>query len=80
MSVELFEDTATFAEGGTVSNSVLTDSKSKTELLFDKDSHIDNKNITNKSEKVIPDGIIDEISNKGITSERLDKIGVPVFK
>lgn len=47
--------------------------------LFEHEN-IDHKNILNRSSVVIPQSILDEIESEGITSERLDTLGVPVFK
>lgn len=49
------------------------------EKLFENRNY-DAKNITNKSEKIIPQKILDEIEGIGVTSETLDSIGTKVFK
>lgn len=47
--------------------------------IFTKE-HYDSKKILNRSEKTLPQTVVDSIENNGITLEMLDSLGVPVFR
>lgn len=54
----------------------------KLESIFEKDSGFDHKNITNKSENVVPEKFLNAIEN-GVTSEELEdftRAGLKIFK
>lgn len=59
---------------------MLNKNDSKIETLFNKESFDTRKGNNRAPNKIIPASIVDEISNNGITSERIDKLNVPVYK
>lgn len=48
--------------------------------LISESGHYDTRKVLNRSEKEIPQTVLDEIEADGISSERLETLGVPVFK
>lgn len=52
----------------------------KAKAIFSTDRGFDTRKALNRSERIIPDHVIDEIEKSGVSSDMLDTLGVPVFK
>ena len=75
-----------YAEGGGVNISeariqdAIAHSSKKPEEILSEEVNTDTPKKLNRSEEVVPMSIINEIENEGISIERLESLGLPVYK
>ena len=73
-----------YALGGTLSASMIRDaisrSTTKSEELFSDAVNFDTRKGLNRSDKVVPKEVVEEIEKKGISLERLESLGLPIYK
>ncbi len=68
-----------YADGGNI-DSQLDRSNAKPEEIMSDEVNFDTRKGLNRSEKVVPKDIVEEIETKGISLERLESLGLPIFK
>lgn len=73
-----------YALGGSLSASQIQDaikrSNVKPEEILSKEVNTDTPKKLNRSEAVVPIDVINEIENQGVSIERLESLGLPVYK
>lgn len=71
-----------YALGGSVSfiKDAISRSNAKAEELFSDEVNFDTRKGLNRSDKVVPKEVIEEIENKGMSLERLESLGLPIYK
>jgi hypothetical protein len=71
-----------YSLGGSISfiRDAISRSNAKAEELFSDEVNFDTRKGLNRSDKVVPKEVIEEIEEKGMSLERLESLGLPIYK
>lgn len=68
-----------FVDGGNLDRA-LDNSNAKPEEIISNEINFDTRKGLNRSDKVVPKDVVEEIEEKGMSLERLESLGLPIFK
>lgn len=59
---------------------IVNNDQTQVERLLAEEVNYDTRKVTNRSEKKIPAVVVEEIEREGVTLERLESLGLPIYK